>query len=75
MGISGWNFFKGCHRNLGSLQGSQSNGKTWKNGKAFCPQGKFGEFQRDWKSQGKSQEILEKSGNFRQILFVFVSDI
>ena len=39
------------------FQGSHSDWKTWENRKAFS-------------SQGKSQEILENSGNFRQMLFI-----
>ena len=51
-------------------QGSHSDWKTWKNGKAFSSQGKVREFWWDWKSQGKSHKILENWGNFRQMLFV-----
>ena len=40
------------------------------NGKAFSSQGKVREFPTDWKSQGKSYKILEKSGNFRQMIFI-----
>ena len=46
-------------------QGSHSDWKTWKNGKAFSSQGKVREFWTDWKSQGKSHKILENSGNLR----------
>ena len=52
------------------LQGSHSDWKTWKNGKAFSSQGKVREFWWDRKSQGKSHKILENWGNFRQMLFV-----
>ena len=38
------------------LQGSHSDWKTWKNGKAFSSQGKVREFETDWKSQGKVRE-------------------
>ena len=51
-------------------QGSHSDWKTWKNGKAFSSQGKVREFWWDWKSQGKSHKILENWGNFRQMFFV-----
>ena len=44
-------------------QGSHSDWKTWKNGKAFSSQGKVGEFWTDWKSQGK---VREKSGKITQ---------
>ena len=40
-----------CH-----CQGSHSDWKTWKNGKAFSSQGKVREFWTDWKSQGKVRE-------------------
>ena len=43
------------------LQGSHLDWKTWKNGMAFSSQGKVREFWTDWKSQGKSHKILEKS--------------
>ena len=43
------------------LQGSHSDWKTSKNGKAFSSQGKVREFRTDWKSQGKSHKILEIS--------------
>ena len=38
------------------VQGSHSDWKTWKNGKAFSSQGKVREFWTDWKSQGKVRE-------------------
>ena len=43
-------------------------GKLGKMGRHF--QGKVRQFWTDWKSQGKSQKILENSGNFRQMLFL-----
>ena len=39
-----------------TYQGSHSDWKTWKNGKAFSSQGKVREFWTDWKSQGKVRE-------------------
>ena len=41
---------------LPHCQGSHSDWKTWKNGKAFSSQGKVREFWTDWKSQGKVRE-------------------
>ena len=41
-------------------QGSHSDWKTWKNGKAFSSQGKVREFWTDWKSQGKVRENYTK---------------
>ena len=51
-------------------QGSHSDWKTCKNGKAFSSQGKVREFWTDWKSQGKLHKILENS----RILFDIFSD-
>ena len=50
-------------------QGSHTDWKTWKNGTTFSSQGKVREFCADWKSQGKLDKILEKSGKFREFLF------
>ena len=47
------------------FQGSHSDWKTWKNGKAFSSQGKVREFWTDWKSQGKSHKILENWDKLR----------
>ena len=44
------------------FQDSHLDWKTWENGKALS-------------SQGKSNKILEKSRNFRQMLFIIFSDI
>ena len=56
-----------CHE-IYQWQGSHSDWKTWKNGKAFSSQGKVREFWTDWKSRGKSHKILK-------ILFDIFSDI
>ena len=44
------------------VQDSHSDWKRWQNGKAFS-------------SQGKLLKILEKLGNFRQMIFTIFSDI
>ena len=54
----------------GSYHGSHMDWKTWKNGKTFSSQGKVREFWTDWKRQGILPNILEKSGNFSQFLFL-----
>ena len=54
-----------------SLQGSHSDFKTSKIGKAFYNQGKFSEFGTDWNVKEKLHKILQKSAIFRQILVIF----
>ena len=54
-----------------SLQGSHSDFKTSKNGKAFYNQGIFREFWTDWNVTEKLHKILQKSAIFRQILVIF----
>ena len=57
-------------------QGSQSDWKTWKIGKAFSSQGKSQETLNRLKKSGKSNKILKKSGGiFRQLLFIIFNDI
>ena len=51
--------------NVMHFQGSHSDWKTWKNGKAFSSQGKVREFLTDWKSQGKPHKILENWDKLR----------
>ena len=51
-------------------QGSHSDWKTWKNGKAFSSQGKVREFWTDWKSRGKSHKILENWDKYYLIFLV-----
>ena len=61
------------------IQGSHSDSKTCKNGKAFSSQGRsqgiLKRLEKSGKSRGKSHKILESSGNFRQMLFLIFSDI
>ena len=47
------------------FQGSHSDWKTWKNGKAFSRQGKVSEFWTDWKSQ---ENHKKNPGKFREFL-------
>ena len=52
--------------NLEKWEGIFQSGKS---------QGILIRLEKSGKSQGKSHKILEKSGNFRQILFIIFSDI
>ena len=52
--------------NLEKWEGIFQSGKS---------QGILIRLEKSGKSQGKSHKILEKSGNFRQILFIMLSDI
>ena len=54
-----------------SFQGSRCDWKTWKNGKAFSSQGILNRLEKS----GKITLILEKLGNFEQILFIIFSVI
>ena len=57
-------------------QGSHSDWKTWKNGKAFSSQGKVREFWTDWESQGKVRENHTKywktQGNWDKHYLIFL---
>ena len=49
---------QGVHQKA-TRQGSHSDWKTWKNGKAFSSQGILNRLEKSGKSQGKSHKILE----------------
>ena len=64
--------FAGFPLGLENLENLEKWEGIFQSGKS---QGILIRLEKSGKSQGKSHKILEKSGNFRQILFIIFSDI